>query len=243
MYAKKGTLVYNLFLYLLFIAFSYSSNNILSCNADSTDISPLKFEHTRRLAISYLERCTNDGGCMNNHFNDILSGWWNLGTFPQNYNKALLVMQSNRIQNELLSRLRDSYFCATEGKPNCLIRLVYIFFNVKRYNVNYDAHVALDLGNLKENILLQLNSMAPWNSNNNRMNKILKPDPYTLDFLLVFTWASFRVGLDLGHGWQVSDMLNWLLELQPYPNLRVSMEYVEYENTRDLTFAILHAIV
>ena len=69
---------------------------------------------------------------MNNHFNDILSGWWNLGTFPQNYNKALLVMQSNRIQNELLSRLRDSYFCATEGKPNCLIRLVYIFFNVKR---------------------------------------------------------------------------------------------------------------
>ena len=97
MHSKKGTLVSIGFLHFIFIVFFCISNNILYCYADSTYISPLKFEQTRRLAISYLEHCTNDGGCMKNNFNDILSGWWNLGTFPQNYNKALLVMQSNRV--------------------------------------------------------------------------------------------------------------------------------------------------
>ena len=229
---------------VVFLIFVFFISNVCKVNVYSKTIdpSPLKFEQARRLAINRLEYCTSNRECRQKNFNDILSGWWNLGTFSQNYKTSIKIMYSSAIKNGILSRLKDSNLCALQGQPNCLIHYVYNMFNAKRYNVQYSDKLSLNLFGLKDQIILQLNRMAPWNSQSNRIHQILKPDAHTLDFLLVFTWASFRVGLNLGDGWNVKDMLNWLSVLQPYPIPHTSLEYHEYEITRSLTFAILHAI-
>ena len=64
----------------------------LFCNASRAaewTVSPLKLEQSRRMAIDRLQQCTDDANCLDDNFNDILSAWWNLGTFPQNYKTSL----------------------------------------------------------------------------------------------------------------------------------------------------------
>ena len=205
-------------------------------------VSPLKLEQSRRKAIDRLQECTNDAQCLDNNFNDILSAWWNLGTFPQNYKNSLRVMLSHDIQNELELRLEESLDCAKRGRPNCLFHLVFDTFNAKRYNIPSSLTKSINFVELKPQIQSQLVQMAPWNSRNNRLSKKMRPDPNTLDFVLVFSWAAFRVGVDLDNGWKTKDLLEWFDVLQPYPIPSVTMAASEYRHTRSLTTAVMHAI-
>ena len=82
---------------VVFLIFVFFISNVCKVNAYSKTIdpSPLKFEQARRLAINRLEYCTSNKECRQKNFNDILSGWWNLGTFSQNYKTSIKIMYSN----------------------------------------------------------------------------------------------------------------------------------------------------
>ena len=217
----------------------------LFCNASRAaewTVSPLKLEQSRRMAIDRLQECTDDANCLDDNFNDILSAWWNLGTFPQNYKTSLHFMSSSMIRNELEGRLEESLACAKRGRPNCLIHLVFDTFNAKRYNVHSSLTKSINFVELKPQIQNQLVQMAPWNSKTNRLSKKIRPDPHTLDFLLVLSWAAFRVGVDLDKGWKTEDLLNWFEVLRPYPIPGFTMKDSEYRHTRPLTMAVMHAI-
>ena len=102
---------------VVFLIFVFFISNVCKVNVYSKTIdpSPLKFEQARRLAINRLEYCTSNRECRQKNFNDILSGWWNLGTFSQNYKTSIKIMFSSAIKNGILSRLKDSNLCALQG--------------------------------------------------------------------------------------------------------------------------------
>ena len=139
-------------------------------------------------ALSFLKDCTLNEECLENHFSDILSAWWNIATFPKHRKSALLMMKSDGIIRNLKVKLQHLSECVNSGNSRCSIELVLILFNAKRYGVQVPSPSAVNkLGYeinyplLGKMVVRELKMIAPWH------NQGIYDDipPGSMDFLLV----------------------------------------------------------
>lgn len=190
-------------------------------------------------AIAHLEKCTLDKICRRKHFNDLVSAWWNIGTFSNRRAHAVKMMHSEGMQRDLASELERAIRCLKSRKKMCTIRLVLSIFNAYRYGLKVPD---LDYTLVNKKIAQDLNTVSPWVQTANEPETFIPPSG--LDLMIVFTWAASRVhGVQLGKGWTLTDMLNVVqARMRPYRIPSISMSKRAYLSTKDTTVMVLHVI-